>query len=128
MPRVDIITRYNDREIRRMIMKSLGELRPDALRQIVHTTDYLPRNSFKQLINQLIEHYCRRFVRRLNEWRPRVGHSRDYLTAMIQYSEKWEGFRSSEPWADCANKKMSYFFDTNYPIRVTEMDAHFVTN
>ena len=125
MPHVDFVTRYNDREIRRMIMKALGELRPDAIRQIISTTNLFPNNCFRELIRQLIERYCRHFVRRLTEWRPRVGHSQDYLTAMIQYPEKWEGFRSDEPWADCADKKLSFFFDANYPRRVREMETFF---
>ena len=123
---VDFITRYNDREIRRAIMKALGEMKPDVLRQVVNTDTYFSGPDFKNLVNELIEHYCRRFVQHLAKWRPRVGHSNDYLTAMINYHAKWEGFRCSEPWADCEGRKISFFFDVNYNRRVREMDEFFV--
>ena len=97
MAHVDFITRYNDRELRRFIMKSLGEMKPDALRQIISSDTYPFGTDFKELVTQLIEHYCRRFVSHLAKWRPIVGHSSDYLTAMTNYHTKWEGFRCSEP-------------------------------
>ena len=121
----DVIERYDEREIGRIIGNVLGKLKPDALRQIIHTSNFVPMEDFQVYVNQLIEKYCTFFVERLNEWRPRVGHSEDYLTAMIQYHQKWEGFRSSEPWADSEDKKISFFFDVNYHRRVSEMNEYF---
>ena len=124
----DIIERYDDREIGRIIANTLGKMKPDALRQIIKTSNFLPMEDFQIYVNQLIEKYCTLFIERLNEWRPRVGHSEDYLTAMIYYHQKWEGFRSSEPWADSENRKISFFFDVNYHKRVREMNEYFVTD
>ena len=128
MHNVDIITRYNEREIRRMTMRALGQLQPDALRQIIHTHEFLPASAFKLYVDQLIERYCTHFVQWLNMKRPAVGHSEDYLTAMTHYHKKWEGFRSSEPWGDCEGRRLSYFFDSNYNRRIQEMEAQFVVN
>ena len=121
----DPIIRYSRRQMRRFIMSGLAVMRPDAVRQLIHQTDALPTNEFRQLVDSLIRRYCSRFVERLQKWERHCNRTHDPLYCMIHYHQIWEGFPSSEPWFDSASKPITYFLDTNYDRRLREMDQVF---
>ena len=95
----DIIIRYSDREVRRQIMRCLGNMKPDMLRQIARQSSV--SNDFSALVDYLLRRYCSRFVRHMERWMNNVpeGRPRDILGMMIWYHQYWESWRSSEPWA-----------------------------
>ena len=121
----DIVIRYSDRAVRRDIMRSLGRMRPDMLRQIAVQSSVT--TDFSNLVDYLLRRYCSRFVAHMERWMNNVppGRPRDILGMMIWYHQYWESWRSSEPWADCEGETIDYFMNENYRRRLREADAMF---
>ena len=125
VPPQDVIIRYNQRQMRNFIARGMAHWYPDVLRQFVHESG-IDVDQFLLVTEQILETRCTRFAEHSQKW------SRNYTTPnpsildrMIQYPSAWEGFASSDPWFNARGKKINYFLDTQYLVRVEEMDNEF---
>ena len=123
----DVVIRFNQREMRHYIVRMMAHWRPDVLRQFIHQSG-IPIQQFQQLVEQLLGDRCSRFATHSLKWKAYKTYpteNPDLLSRMINYHDAWEGFASSEPWANSRGKKIRYFFDSQYLERVEEMNHEF---
>lgn len=119
----DVIIRYTPEEFSRHMSRSLGILRPELLRQFIYQAP-VPTEPFLLTVNSMLESQCSEFATHSLRWEYPM-HNPDILTRMIHYNSAWEGFASDEPWSNCRRQRIHYFFDTEYALRLQEMENNF---
>ena len=114
---------YTPWQMRRFLMLGLMEFTPAALQQLLTTDIGVPVNRLREVIYDLLFHYCTRFFNHAIKWQddPR----QNPIQTMMNWHNTWEGFPDDEPWADSQNKPVAYFMNIHYSNRLREARDRF---